>query len=186
MKFEKEIKTAVRNTFSKEFRDDLGTFYDFFKYYFKPLYFKRYVPILIYQMGKVGSTTILKSLRDYGVNPVYHIHSMNIQNIKMKKEEFKDKGPPYGTPPKHLDKYKKLRPILKENRSVKIISLVREPIWRNISGFFQNLPKYISKEKRRKDLSYLEKIFFRDYDRHDRPEKWFDREIKEVIGMEAQ
>jgi len=47
-------------------------------------------PILIYQMGKVGSTTILKSLKNAQIqNPVYHIHFLSSDGIRNAERYFK-------------------------------------------------------------------------------------------------
>jgi len=39
-------------------------------------------PIGVYQMGKVGSMTIIKSLEEFGMlNPLYHIHVLSLKRM---------------------------------------------------------------------------------------------------------
>lgn len=39
-------------------------------------------PILVYQMGKVGSSTIVNTLKSSNINnPVYHIHFLSSEGI---------------------------------------------------------------------------------------------------------
>ena len=49
-------------------------------------------PVIVYQMGKVGSRSITDSLKSCGVHPVFHIHRMNLENIKRVKDEYLKKG----------------------------------------------------------------------------------------------
>lgn len=49
-------------------------------------------PVIVYQMGKVGSRSITDSLKSCDVHPVFHIHRMNPENIKRVKNEYLKKG----------------------------------------------------------------------------------------------
>ena len=74
--------------------------------------------------------------------------------------------------------------ISKGKRKAKIITLVREPLRRNISAFFENLQIYIGLDN--KDTDYqLEKImdiFIKEYS-HEVPLQWFDLEFKKATGI---
>ncbi len=66
-----------------------------------------------------------------------------------------------------------------------IISLVREPVGRNVSAFFQNLDVYLgSQDIGSVDIDLLIRVFMRDFD-HDRPLDWFDAEIKAITGIDV-
>jgi hypothetical protein len=85
----------------------------------------------------------------------------------------------------------KIGPILynkisKGKRKVKIITLVREPLGRNISAFFENLPLYIGVGKKETDyqLKKLIDIFIKEYS-HDVPLQWFDFELEKATGIDV-
>ena len=60
------------------------------------LHAKKKTPILIYQMGKVGSSTIQKSLMLSKIeSPVFHVHALSTKGIEGG-EKFK-KSEKYGT-----------------------------------------------------------------------------------------
>jgi len=74
--------------------------------------------------------------------------------------------------------------ILKGKRKAQIITLVREPLSRNISAFFQNLQIYIDSDKKDTDyqLKKLIDIFLKEYS-HDIPLQWFNFEFKKATGI---
>lgn len=82
-----------------------------------------YKKVLIYQYGKVGSTSILKSCLNSA-------HYKSIQ--KTYDEEFL-----------HTHSHKVARDILSKYENILLINIVRLPIDRNISAFFQDIPKKI-------------------------------------------
>lgn len=53
----------------------------------------RNVPIVIYQMGKVGSSSIYNSLKQNGFQ-VYHIHTLDLSRTKRIIDELIKKGLP--------------------------------------------------------------------------------------------
>ncbi len=163
-------------------------------------------PIVIYQMGKVGSKTIKRSLEELNLNvPIYHTHLLTwnriIETEKKRKIYFGTGRIAYLKRPwlntflrKQLDKG------LDVNRW-KVVSLTREPIGRNISTFFENL-KYRELVPGKKweiksdyyninateitldDFHILEELFFSRL-RHDAPIVFFDQEFNKVLGVEV-
>jgi hypothetical protein len=97
-------------------------------------------PIIVYQMGKVGSETILNSLEKITdlSHPLYHIHVLASPNIKKSLEQIRSQG---GLPTLQLQHSQIIRAYLDENTSpeLKVITGVREPISQLISAFFQNI-----------------------------------------------
>ena len=98
-------------------------------------------PVLIYQMGKVASSSIFHSLKTTTDFNAFHVHRLNPKHITRVREGHLQRG---DSPPiedeEGLYLYENL---IKPCRTpIKIISLVREPISRNISAFFQNLQSY--------------------------------------------
>jgi hypothetical protein len=163
-------------------------------------------PVLVYQMGKVGSSSIVSSLKAIDLDrAVYHLHFLTKERIVRTEEDRKEffLTERYG--------YLK-RPWLYEflvkqldngliDRKWKVITLTREPVARNISTFFENLevnkldeidsyeisshyykipPTIISLN----NLEALNELFFEKLN-HDSPEQFFDREIKGVLGVDV-
>jgi hypothetical protein len=160
-------------------------------------------PVLNYQMGKVGSSTIQASLQALDLDqPIYHIHFLSpgrVREIEQQRRRFF-----------RTDKQRLLyRPWLsqflfdevnKRDRRWKLITLVRDPVARNISTFFENL------EVRELDgtnvfhvisdyygfdvevgLDKVEPLVALFFERlvHERPLTWFDDEIKSVFGIDV-
>ena len=135
-----------------------------------------HIPIVVYQMGKVGSSSVTESLKLAGVNHVFHVHRMNPDNIQRVRKEYLDNNQ------RPLDEKvgeRLCRSIVERRRKAKFITLVREPISRNISAFFQNFMRFTGAEYDDADytIEELVEIFIRDY-KHSVPSTWFDVDMK--------
>lgn len=141
--------------------------------------------ILIYQMGKVGSSSIYTSLKEKGVPKVFHLHRMNPEaNERMKRTFLENNLVNQLHTEQHFEAiYKK---AIQRKKKVKIITLVREPISRNISAFFENLPyksdssAYVNGV----NIPELAERFMNEYP-HNVPIDWFDHEMKVVTGIDV-
>jgi hypothetical protein len=125
-------------------------------------------PLLIYQAGKVGSSSFEHSLFPAWPGLMVHAHAIDphpdetFELIGMRELVYKKKLP------------------------INIISLVREPIGRNVSAFFQNFDKYLGGERQRGNLSVDEliNVFFEKYP-HDVALSWYDRRMKADFGIDV-
>ena len=145
--------------------------------------------ILIYQMGKVGSTSLESSLG----SRAHHAHSL----FGFHRFKYFVKDPNLFHDPKiELEVW--MKSLLKRaylrfsRRPLKIISLVREPVSRNVSAYFQELDSRIkilfpAKNDRFKTKNYINVVEedFYNIGAHDTPLKWFDDEIKRAFGIDA-
>ena len=125
-------------------------------------------PIFIYQMGKVASTSIFHSLRNTSLaNHVFHAHSF---------EPFHS-----SSEIRALYRYRQ-----KHNTRFKLISLVREPVSRNISAFFQNIRRDGKKIMLDEaiTISEIKQMFLRNYP-HEIPLIWFDNNIKRHFDIDV-
>jgi hypothetical protein len=73
-----------------------------------------------------------------------------------------------------------------KSHKAKIITLVREPVGRNVSAFFQNYKRFTGSGFHD---SYFEAVdlinmFFKNYN-HEVPLSWFDIEIKETLDIDV-
>jgi hypothetical protein len=149
-------------------------------------------------MGKVGSSTVVRSLQARN-RQVYHIHGLTDFNIERTENICKRSFSQLRRIHEHIleSQYlkKELDKGLKENNKWKVITLVREPISRNISSFFEILDmalgynynsklKEIGVEETAKELTEL---FVKKHDEYenDRCLTWFDCELKPVLGIDV-
>ncbi len=164
-------------------------------------------PLLIYQMGKVGSRTVHKSLRALKLDmPIYHVHHLTRDYIAQKEERTK-KYFYIKNKPRHIERSDpwQLRFLRKQidkglnGHKWRIVTLVRDPIAVNISTFFHHFREievldsvyriksaYFDFETTIKlgDIEILTELFLEKVD-HDRPLKYFDRELKSVFGIDV-
>lgn len=66
---------------------------------------------------------------------------------------------------------------------LKVVSMVREPISRNVSAFFQFIDDYVP-EYEKSSVEGLVDVFFREYPHH-MPLTWFDEEMSPVFGIDV-
>ncbi|MFK7983845.1 MAG: putative capsular polysaccharide synthesis family protein [Saprospiraceae bacterium] len=153
--------------------------------------------VLIHQMGKVGSLSIYHSLQaEYTqLFDIYHTHFLNpnyaLASDTLRQEnnwqcyiQGKDhNGHAIGYYGKTLIHN---RLLVKSQYPLNIITMVRDPISRNISAFFQNLHWIFgtSNAYQQKKLAELAQVFWEQAD-HDFPLDWFDQEIRKVIGLDV-
>ncbi len=138
-------------------------------------------PLIIYQMGKVGSSSILRSLKALkAFAPIYHVHYLTHKSINNVEKVNKFT---------HWANRYLLEQINKGSKKQKwkLVTLIREPIARNISAFFQNIElpfpdldyqEFLKPEKIDEIIEY----FLKNYP-HKIPLTWLDSQIKSVFDI---
>ena len=149
------------------------------------------IPVLIYQMGKVGSTTIRDSL---DAHQIYnqHAHRLSWEGIRQAEERYQRIRS--GQIPEHIVRYRALREFIDRTPTDtrwQIITLVRDPIARLISSVFQNLDVIFPEVERFNDshLPHIEQHILEQLHRIKKGENgddsvWFDDELKHVFGFD--
>lgn len=157
--------------------------------------------LFIHQMGKVGSTTISASLRAAGVRQkmaVYQTHFLSEEGIAFRRElALEGYGGWDNLTPKgkkgHIRGqmlHDKLRHMRAHGERCKVITLVRDPIATNVSGYFHKnewWPEDVRqavKDNRPDMLEALRADFAASYP-HQVPLTWFDMEIKPMFGIDV-
>lgn len=147
-------------------------------------------PILVYQPGKVGSRSVHLSLRQLNLDvPVYHSH--HLAELEVAEEWARTR---LADPSKELEglaRDKELYERLHKPNAprLNLVSLVRAPIPRMISSFFQYLPARVKgiqagAENQTLTAAELAEIFI--HQRGDRShERWFDVQVKGVFGLDV-
>ncbi|MBN2521819.1 MAG: hypothetical protein JXB24_01030 [Bacteroidales bacterium] len=148
--------------------------------------------ILVYQMGKVASTGLVNTIREHGLNcrVVYGFYRHPVDSI-FKNYKSSVFYRPFLQRLKYRIKFSLLRMIIMRRKKVKILSLVREPIARNMSFFFQDIQipimdLHIDKNTVESDeISSDELIisFFTKFN-HLQGISWFDDEFKKSTGID--
>jgi hypothetical protein len=123
--------------------------------------------VILYQMGKVGSKSVHHALHKRNVQ-VIHAHWMC--------GEFPDSEFPTTKP--------NIVEIIAEDTAppMKVISLVREPIGRSISAYFQRINTY-SDNYRHKSAVELQKELIDNYP-VEYPDLWFEKELMSVFDFD--
>ncbi len=157
---------------------------------------KQEAPFIVYQMGKVASSSVLRMFEDAGYNRerLLHVHTLNPQAMMMKIINNED-----WQKIRHVnDQIEAFRAIRKLygvggerlfDGRVKIISLVRDPLARAMSAFFFRHADFFPGMIERYEAGYLtvEEIAEVFYKRHQRKKAlvWFDNEFKPSIGIDV-
>jgi hypothetical protein len=129
-------------------------------------------------MGKVGSDSIYNTLKECGMRNIYHVHYLypeTIDNLIKTRRNKISLFPILG--------YFAYNQLIKKKKRITIISLVREPIMRNVSAYFQNIIKFEGEDFDRLSVDQLIESFFSKY-KHNIPLDWFDTEFKVSTGVD--
>jgi hypothetical protein len=139
------------------------------------------IPVLVYQMGKVGSTSVHRSLLAHGVRSI-HLHRLRPDELGRQKRRLR--GP--------VDLVRRFltmgycRRLVRSHPRVRVIALVREPISRQVSAFFQNFRWHIPDKRRVEDVDIDELVAIfgsKPYFRH--PARWFESEMEPMLGIDV-
>ena len=151
-------------------------------------------PIIIYQMGKIGSSSVFYSLKKVKrSHPIFHCHYISHEHIQQIDEYYKsinksNSNTIYVT--KKMGNF--LRNKINSGRyHWKIISLVRDPVSLEVSDFFQNIIRDLNQA----DLSpnpvivnkyqkYIKKRFENYNEKTNFYCNWFNHELKQTFNFD--
>ncbi len=147
-------------------------------------------PIVVYQMGKVGSSSVFHSLVDLKLDvPVYHLHIL---------EDFDEMAyivshvdPNREVAPRMLETGRAIRREMAENpqQGWNFISLVRLPIPRQISAFFESAIFIFPKFQERMNAGNLHgdelADFFLYQFKEEWPLWWFEKQMHQPFGIDV-
>jgi len=140
--------------------------------------------LLIHTIGKVGSSSVYSSLQGtiHG-NNMYHFHALNENRIK--KEEAYYRSSLKRSIPYHLIKSKIVSELLKEYKGdIKIFSLIREPITRELSSIFQDSFNFSSSINLiNEDMQDVINDKIEQMSKELPEIEWFDKEIQSNFGI---
>lgn len=146
-------------------------------------------PIIVYQMGKVGSTSVFMSLKrmELGV-PLYQMHFMNdldkMEAVSQTRHESE-------AAQRLLGNARRVRQEMADKPKQKwnLITLTRAPVPRLISVFFQGIENDIPNAAERYQagtLSLQEVLdYFTGQFREGWAEEWFDSQLRDPFGLDV-
>lgn len=139
--------------------------------------------VLVYQMGKVASSSIYHSLKKYPQHfHTFHTHILTAERIEA---EVAKRSISLLNPDWRIQRSQDLiRNIIEPGHPAKVITLVRDPFARSISAFFENSA---SVPKRPPDpvaaMNYLESTFFAEANLV-HPDYWFEKEFNHALKLD--
>ena len=162
-------------------------------------------PIVVYTVGKVGSTTVARSLAASGLRrPVYQVHWLSADRLATLDSFYRAGSQKYrGTPRAQrfrpefvwLGKHLARRIASTPNTRWQVITLVRDPVARNISSFFQNMDSFFDywldekavvsgiNEMAQDLVELFMDGYLRDPVQDGDPLTWFDEELRPVFDV---
>ena len=179
-------------------------YYHFLKRAYKENKYRQYLRgkleqrkvILVHQMGKVASTSLVNSLEKLDSDmAICHTHYVKKESLDDFIQKYKAKKLPLDN---YLIESQEISQFLdrtSQDYPWKIITIVREPIARNMSMFFENLdkgkqtnlymPDFVEKyQSGVLEVDNLINNFLSQYP-HEIPLNWLDKEIKDVFGVDV-
>ena len=153
-------------------------------------------PIIIYQMGKVGSSSIKYTLSKlFPDRWVTSCHILTPENFEKQAQYLTDRGVDPANPETQLLRVEGERIyqlVIQEQRKAFFITLVRDPIMFNFSRYFQNLNVFFPDVENLHELP-VERLVDRFWEDMRTPShydwghalRWFDQEIKPVLGIDV-
>ncbi|MEO1365783.1 MAG: putative capsular polysaccharide synthesis family protein [Acidobacteriota bacterium] len=150
---------------------------------------------VLYQMGKVGSTSVHAALLDAELdNPVHKVHFLSDPGIAHGEKFHRStlKNPWKETP--HIQTTLLVRDAMAADPDLRldVVTLVREPVRREVSEFFQYLealhPELLDDDgsleaDRAARVLQARFMFFKEESNYTC--RWFDMEIKELFGLDV-
>lgn len=147
-------------------------------------------PIIVYQMGKVGSSSVYDALRDLDLDvPVYHAHVLNRFEV-YEEGVRRTRIDPTGNLAA-LREGRALRNLVDSARWQKwaLVSLVRAPIPRALSDFFENVDAYVPNfwerwKNNEIGVAELNETFWARF-QDTSMIHWFDDQVRDVFGIDV-
>lgn len=160
--------------------------------------------VLVYQMGKVGSSTVVAALdRLKPEVAVYHVHNLTNQGRaafgRYAKRSFRKRRGTQAQRESILERLVLEKHLIRRLRRTRpgekwrVVTLVREPVARNLSAFFETLPlrndynfeKAVQKKRIDELVPEICELFLSRYANHDRPLTLFDERFREVMRVDV-
>jgi hypothetical protein len=150
------------------------------------------LPVLVYQMSKVGSSTVLATLEAaIPARTVFHVHFMSLSHLDEIERNYEIKAPGKPLPENYAAGRELGRQIKSRGMKTLIVTLVRDPIGRAVSSLLQ-APELafipVFDETGRVSLDLCVESIRREAKSSQAfsyPEVWFKREMCDFFGIDV-
>ena len=141
-------------------------------------------PVIVFQMGKVGSTSVASSFPTPGHPVSVQTHHLHRPRIEVAKQWSRDRGLPVRAHFFHADAV--ARRVVDRGRPFKLITLVREPVGRSVSNFFHNFERFVGVPlaESTHTADELTEILVAHEKQLDES-RWFQREFEPALGVDV-
>jgi hypothetical protein len=153
-------------------------------------------PVIIFQPGKVGSTSVHTSLEAHYKNmqfpvAVHHAHILENTGVQIEFVKQVRKQPEHTI--KKLEESARLREEIRNHpeKQWNVISLTRDPVAQKISALFQLIDEYIPDWQSRQTsasslLEEMQRILLEETEFNpERLDRWFDQQLKAIWGFDV-
>lgn len=161
--------------YHKFLRKKLLTYNPLFRIYTK-LHEQKF-DCLVYQPGKVGSTSLYNSLNKYGVESI-HMHWWMESGLNE-----------WEHTPEMVNLFKEVavelkKMLIRPSRKLKIITAVRDPIGQALSFFMQQFTPYCIKIEADNNIVEQANLFVQQKIQANTQYEWFNKELKRLTGID--
>lgn len=146
--------------------------------------------ILVHQMGRAASMTLTNTIRSMKLGqPVFHTHWLNTDSVKERVDRI-NAWKNTGLGPLNVRVSEILAPEIEkrlEARQWQLVSVIREPVARNVSAFFLDIDRFFNDfhnryQKGNISLDHMQKVFLDEFP-HQMPLDWFEKEVEKPFGI---
>lgn len=145
---------------------------------------QRRTPVIVFQMGKVGSTSVRASFPTRAHPVAVQTHHLYRPRIEAAMAWSRERGLPARAHFFHADAL--ARRVIEPGRPFRLITLVREPVGRSISNFFHNFEHFVGVPQETSSHSVAELVdILVAHERRLDESRWFPREFEPALGVDV-
>lgn len=147
--------------------------------------------ILVHQMGRAASMTVTNTIRSMNLEkPVFHTHWLNADSVRERVNRV-NSWKNAGMGPLNVRVAELLSPEIEnrlEARQWQLVSIIREPVARNVSAFFLDIDRFfndfqIRYQRGEISIAQMHEVFLEEFP-HDMPLDWFEVEVQDPFGID--
>lgn len=136
--------------------------------------------VVVHTIGKVGSSSVYRSLSDQTPFRCYHTHFLRKEKIEQVSKKLEGAGKTLGGHVK--DGVDVLRLMETKPARIKVVSLIRDPLAREVSAFFENLSLFGIDPENLPPVDKAVEVFIERYP-HDSLDRWVAEEFNRPFDV---
>lgn len=141
-------------------------------------------PVVVFQMGKVGSTSVARSFPTAGHPVAVQTHHLHRPRIEKAKQWSRERGLPRRAHFFHADAV--AHRVVEKGRPFKLITLVREPVGRSVSNLFHNFDRFVGVPLAESTHTVPELVeVLVAHERQLDESRWFPREFEPALDLDV-